>query len=56
MKAFEERAGEMRMASLRLSVYPDNVGARRLYERCGWQALPQPASASGTIYYGLVLR
>jgi ribosomal protein S18 acetylase RimI-like enzyme len=56
MKAFEERARAMQMASLRLSVYPDNRAARRLYERCGWKVLPQPPSASGTIYYGLLLR
>lgn len=55
MKGFESRARALKMASLRLSVYPDNAGARRLYERCGWQPLSQPPSATGTIYYGLIL-
>ena len=56
MKAFEERARDMRMASLRLSVYPENTGARRLYERCGWQPLPYPPTPNGTMYYGLILQ
>jgi ribosomal protein S18 acetylase RimI-like enzyme len=56
MKAFEERARTLRMASLRLSVYPENSGARRLYERCGWRPLPYPPTPNGTIYYGLILR
>lgn len=56
MKAFEERARSMRMASLRLSVYPENASARRLYERCGWEPLPYPPTPNGTMYYGRILR
>lgn len=55
MKGFERRARALKMASLRLSVYPNNAAARRLYERCGWEPLAQPRSATGTIYYGLIL-
>jgi ribosomal protein S18 acetylase RimI-like enzyme len=56
MKAFEKQARDMCMASLRLSVYPENTGARRLYERCGWRPLPHPPTPSGTMYYGLILQ
>ena len=56
MKSFESRARALQMASLRLSVYPDNSPARRLYERCGWRPLQHSESSTGTIYYGLVIR
>ena len=36
VKAFEDRAGELHFRSLRLSVYPENSPARRVYEKCGW--------------------
>jgi ribosomal protein S18 acetylase RimI-like enzyme len=54
VEAFERRARVLNMASLHLSVYPDNTTARRLYERCGWYAL-NGGSASGAMYYGRVL-
>jgi ribosomal protein S18 acetylase RimI-like enzyme len=54
MRAFEDRARAMRMASGQLSVYPENQIARRLYEACGWRILGA-ASATGTIYYGRML-
>lgn len=54
MQAFESKARTLRMASLRLSVYPNNVAARRLYGRCGWNALGS-ASSTGAIYYGRVM-
>lgn len=34
--AFERRAFESQVGSLRLSVYPGNLSARRVYEKCGW--------------------
>lgn len=43
MTAFEARARELGATSLRLSVYPDNHAARRLYERHGWR----PAESGG---------
>jgi ribosomal protein S18 acetylase RimI-like enzyme len=54
VKTFESRARVLNMASLHLSVYPDNTVARRLYERCGWHAL-NTASSTGAMYYGRVL-
>jgi ribosomal protein S18 acetylase RimI-like enzyme len=36
VQAFELKAREVGMRSLRLSMQPDNHPARRLYERCGW--------------------
>ncbi len=40
--AFETRARELQMRSLRLSTESDNTVARRLYERCGWRPFPAP--------------
>jgi ribosomal protein S18 acetylase RimI-like enzyme len=54
MQAFEKKARASRMASLHLSVYPDNIAARRLYERCGWHSLDL-GSSTGAIYYGRVM-
>jgi ribosomal protein S18 acetylase RimI-like enzyme len=52
VQAFEVRARELQMRSLRLSTGSDNVVARRFYERCGWQ--PFPASDE-LVYYFRIL-
>lgn len=36
VNAFEEHSRRIGARAVRLSVYPDNSIARRLYERCGW--------------------
>ena len=46
---FEARARAMGMAAVRLSVYADNVAARRLYERAGWSVVRTEGRA---IYLG----
>lgn len=50
MEAFEARARESQMRSAILSVYKNREGARRFYEKCGWQ--PDGAQAGG----GTVMR
>jgi len=39
MKAFEEKARAMHMDYMRLSVYKDNMLARAVYEKSGWEIL-----------------
>ena len=56
MTHFEQYARELNMASMRLSVYPSNIAARKLYERCGWRPLSNEPTATGTMYYGIVIR
>ena len=52
LQAFEKKARELHMRSLRLTTPSDNAAARRLYERCGWR----PFSASDeTTYYFRIL-
>ncbi len=34
--AFEKQARDLRIRSLRLSVYPENSAARHVYEKCAW--------------------
>ncbi|MFZ6031490.1 MAG: GNAT family N-acetyltransferase [Chloroflexota bacterium] len=50
MQTFEQQAQSKGAKSLRLSVYPENLNAQKLYERMGWQkhSLETP---SGAIYY-----
>ena len=55
LRALEERAYQMRMCSLRLSVYPNNLDARRFYEKCGWQSFVGPPRDTGEIYYYRIL-
>ena len=45
--AFEENARQLSSRSMRLSVYPENIPACKLYEKAGWQAgdIPQPGGA-----------
>jgi ribosomal protein S18 acetylase RimI-like enzyme len=47
VRAFERRARELQMTSLRLSTRSDNAVACRLYEGCGWRAF----SASDEMKY-----
>ncbi len=49
--AFESRAREKNAGSLRLSVYPNNPSARRLYEKCGWQPFREPPSPDVSMFY-----
>jgi ribosomal protein S18 acetylase RimI-like enzyme len=52
VEAFEVKARNAGMRSLRLSMRPNNTIARRLYERCGWRLLNEsPAQAD----YGRIL-
>ncbi len=55
LKAFEANARMLQMRSLRLSVYPDNTIARRLYERWGWQPFSKSVRAKTAIYYFRIL-
>jgi len=48
VEAFEARAAERGMRSLRLSTRADNAAARGLYERCGWR--PVTLSRVQTFY------
>jgi len=52
VQAFEARARELQMRSLRLSTGSDNAVARGFYERCGWR--PFPASDE-LVYYFRIL-
>lgn len=51
VEAFEARSRELGARSMRLSVYPDNPAARRLYEKCGWQAYREPSIPGSTMFY-----
>ena len=55
MQAFEARARELQMHSLRLSVYEGNTVARRLYESCGWYPDPSPIRGKKAMYYVRIL-
>jgi ribosomal protein S18 acetylase RimI-like enzyme len=52
VQAFEAKARELQMRSLRLSTGSDNVVARGFYERCGWR--PFPASDKLVYYYRIL--
>lgn len=51
MQNFEEKSKTMQMRSMRLSVYPNNYQARRLYEKCGWSAFSTAVPTNRTMYY-----
>ena len=53
VQAFETKARELQMRSLGLSIRSDNVVARRLYERCGWQ--PFSDSDEMTYYFRILI-
>lgn len=53
--AFEERAHEFHVRSLKLSVYLENSAARRVYEKCGWVAWkPSENPGKAMFYYKIV--
>lgn len=49
MNEFERVARQKGFRTLRLTVYPDNTAARRVYERSGWSAEP-PVPGAAVIY------
>jgi len=51
IQAFEEKAFTLPMKALRLSVYPENQIARRLYESSGWQAFSESVMPGQAMYY-----
>lgn len=51
VRAFEVRARQLQMRSLELSVYPDNMVARQLYEGCGWQPLSGSTEGKKAMHY-----
>ena len=53
--AFEQNAREMNVRSLRLSVYPENVIARHVYEKCGWVLSEGAATPGKSILYYRIL-
>ena len=55
MQAFEARSRELQARSLRLSVYPDNLAACRLYENCGWQPFSRPIKEKEAMSYFRIL-
>jgi ribosomal protein S18 acetylase RimI-like enzyme len=55
MQAFEVKARQLQMRSLALSVYSENVVARRLYENCGWQPFISPMGRNMAMRYFRVL-
>lgn len=55
LEAFEQRARELRMRSMNLSVYPDNAAARKLYEKMGWQPFVVPARKRESMFYSKTL-
>jgi ribosomal protein S18 acetylase RimI-like enzyme len=52
VQAFEAKAREMHMRSLRLSTGSDNAVARRFYERCGWRLF---SASDELVYYFRIL-
>jgi ribosomal protein S18 acetylase RimI-like enzyme len=55
MSAFEEESRKKKIASMRLSVYPNNITARKLYEKFGWQPFIEPSTEGIAMYYSKVL-
>lgn len=51
IEAFEAEAVRQSMSNARLSVYPENAPAIRLYEKHGWQTSPDFITPSGAMYY-----
>ena len=54
MKAWEQSARQNGCASLRLSVYPQNAGARRFYERNGWVPFQESVPDGHAMYYSKI--
>ncbi len=55
IQTFENCALQQNMGSLRLSVYPDNTAARKLYESMGWEPCKDVVTPSGAIYYHKII-
>ncbi len=55
MMSFEEQALLQNIKAMRLSVYPDNVAARKLYERMNWKVYYQLSDPDSAMYYYKVL-
>ena len=55
MHTFEAAACQLQNSSMRLSVYPDNVSARRLYEQCGWEPVGSAVQPGQAMYYAKIL-
>lgn len=55
IEAFEARARELGFRSIRLSVYPENIAARRVYEKCAWVPYAASISPGKAMYYYKVL-
>lgn len=53
--AFQERARDLHVRSLRLSVYPENSAARSIYEKCGWLPVQDSGVSGKTIFYYMIL-
>ncbi|GJL49656.1 GNAT family N-acetyltransferase [Candidatus Nitrospira salsa] len=51
VESFEAQSKQLAARSLRLSVYPSNVIARRFYEQCGWQPFSGQVRNTGEMYY-----
>lgn len=55
VERFETASRELGMRSLKLSVYPDNAPARRLYENSGWSPVPGSEASVGAMTYFRIL-
>jgi ribosomal protein S18 acetylase RimI-like enzyme len=55
MEAFQDEARSMGMCSMRLSVYPDNTAARKLYEKNGWTPLTDSESPRVAMFYTKIM-
>jgi ribosomal protein S18 acetylase RimI-like enzyme len=55
MQAFEAKARELQMRSLRLTVDLNNDGAQRLYESLGWQPFHHRIPGKQWVYYFRIL-
>lgn len=53
--AFEAQARHLQVRSLRLSVYPENLGARRVYEKCCWLPALDSISPGRAMFYYKIL-
>lgn len=53
--AFERHATEKQAGSLRLSVYPENLSARHIYEKCGWLPIENQNGHGETMNYYKIL-
>jgi ribosomal protein S18 acetylase RimI-like enzyme len=55
MRAFEDKAHEIGMRSLQLTVYSNNAIARKLYESCNWRPVQVEAVENNAIKYVRIL-